>query len=221
MAGDWLKIEHATVDKPEVLEMADLLGTSSDDVFGKLFRVWIWFDQQSRNGDAGGVTGNALMRFIDRLVASQGFASCMKKVGWLTDSGIPNFDRHNGESAKNRALTRKRMKRLRDGASVTIASPEKRREEKTPIVPSSPKFDDFWKLYPGPRKVGRSKCLTLWTANGFEAVGDQVLLHVAAMAASPQWKEQEGKFIPSPLTYLNQRRFEDGLPEQPRPRLVI
>jgi len=130
LAGEWIKFEKATIDKPEVLEMADILEISEDAVIGKLLRVWCWFDSQSRDGNAGSVTGNALKRFIDRLVASQGFASCMQKVGWLTDSGIPNFDRHNGESAKKRALTNKRVKRNRNDDSVTKALPEKRREEK-------------------------------------------------------------------------------------------
>jgi hypothetical protein len=87
----WIKFDLATIDKPEVLEMADLLGTSSDDVVGKLLRVWGWFDQQSRDGNAGSVTGNVLKRFIDRLVGSQGFASCMEKVGWLMRLGAPEF----------------------------------------------------------------------------------------------------------------------------------
>lgn len=129
MAGDWIKVEHVTIDKPEVLAMAETLNLHPDEVFGKLFRVWRWFDQQSLNGDAGGVTNVTLMKFIDTLVASQGFAACMKRVGWLTDTGIPNFDRHNGESAKNRALTKRRMKKHRDANVTPTPSPEKRREE--------------------------------------------------------------------------------------------
>ena len=53
-----------------------------------------------------------------------------------------NFDRHNGERTKKRAKTAKRMRKHRaeaaekplrkcDAASVTNASPEKRREEKS------------------------------------------------------------------------------------------
>jgi hypothetical protein len=130
LAGDWIKFELATIDKPEVLQMAEILGTTSDDVVGKLLRVWGWFDQRSINGDAGGVTSVTLMKFIDRHVGSNGFAACMKKVGWLTDDGLPNFERHNGETAKNRALTNKRMKRMRNAGVTQEASPEKRREEK-------------------------------------------------------------------------------------------
>lgn len=133
MAGDWIKFELATIDKPEVIQMADLLTLESDTVVGMLLRVWGWFDQRSLDGNAGGVTGVTLMKLIDRVVNRQGFAACMKKVGWLNDDGLPNFDRHNGETAKKRALTQKRVKRFRN-AHVTqpvtqTASPEKRREE--------------------------------------------------------------------------------------------
>ncbi len=138
MAGDWIKLEHATIDKPEVLEMADLLNINEDEVFGKLFRVWVWFDNQSRDGHAGNVTGVTLMKFIDRLVSSQGFAACMKKVGWLNDDGLPNFERHNGESAKNRALARDRKakERSRESHDETVTREEKRRDI-TPLPPLS------------------------------------------------------------------------------------
>ena len=44
MAGDWLKFEKVTMDKPEVFEMAGILGIDPDAVVGKLLRVWSWFD---------------------------------------------------------------------------------------------------------------------------------------------------------------------------------
>jgi len=56
---------------------------------------------------------------IDRHVGVAGFGSAMQEVGWLLvdDNGVlfPNFDRHNGTSAKSRALTteRKRTQRVR------------------------------------------------------------------------------------------------------------
>lgn len=130
MAGDWIKFELTTLDKPEVIAMADLLETSTYDVVGRLLRVWGWFDQQTRNGNAASVTGTALKRYIDTLSGSQGFAACMQKVGWLSDDGMPNFDRHNGKSAKERALTNDRVKRNRNAPAVTESLPEKRREEK-------------------------------------------------------------------------------------------
>ena len=141
MAGDWIKIETVTPDKPEVFTMADTLGIDPDAVVGKLIRVWIWADQQTRDGNAPSVT----LSLLNRISGVSGFADAMIAVGWLrkTDAGIEfhNFERHNGETAKTRAMTAKRvqkhradkteeLKRKRNGESVTEALPEKRREEK-------------------------------------------------------------------------------------------
>ena len=145
MAGDWIKVEHTTPDKPEVVKLAGILGIDQDAVVGKLLRLWIWADQQSVSGNAITVTNS----FLDRLVFCPGFAAGLVKVGWLNGRegllSIPNFDRHNGQSAKNRANTNRRVANSRKAhhervaktcnANVTLEPlqkplPEKRREEK-------------------------------------------------------------------------------------------
>lgn len=40
VAGDWIKVEHATPDKPEVVLMSSILKIDQDAVTGKLLRVW-------------------------------------------------------------------------------------------------------------------------------------------------------------------------------------
>lgn len=130
MAGDWIKLEHTTPDKPEIDQLATALGIDQDCAFGKCVRLWIWADQQSVNGDGLSVT-NA---FVDRLVFCNGFAKALCKVGWLSGRdgrlSIPNFCQHNGETAKTRALSARRnaAKRKRDARSVTSASPREERE---------------------------------------------------------------------------------------------
>ncbi|MFM0100304.1 conserved phage C-terminal domain-containing protein [Paraburkholderia nemoris] len=105
----WLKVEVETPDKPEIWSMADVLGIDADTVFGKVFRVWRWFDQHTEDGNATGVT----FLLVDRVAGITGFAAAMEKVGWLgkTDQGLslPNFNRHNGQTAKNRANTAVRV----------------------------------------------------------------------------------------------------------------
>ncbi|GAA4455355.1 hypothetical protein [Novipirellula rosea] len=127
MAGDWLKIETTTPDKPEVFRIADELGIDPDAVVGKLFRVWVWADQQTFDGNASSVTRSLL----DRISGVSNFADAMLSCGWLVESEhgltFPNFDRHNGKTAKTRALTRKRVENHRNACSVTSALPEKRR----------------------------------------------------------------------------------------------
>jgi len=136
MAGDWLKFETATLDKPEVWAIAQDLSIDPDAVIGKLLRVWSWFDQQSTIGNAPSVT----KALLDRCAGVTGFCDSVIKAGWMVDDGrflsLPNFDRHNGNTAKSRALTSKRVKKHRssddsecNAPSVTKALPEKRREE--------------------------------------------------------------------------------------------
>jgi hypothetical protein len=149
MAGDWIKFELATPDKPEVWEMAARLGVDPDAVTGKLLRVWGWFDQHTKEGNAPSVTKSLL----DRLVGVNGFCNSMIESGWMVEENetiyLPNFDRHNGKTAKQRALTAKRVAEHKqksneegNGESVTSALPreEKRREEETP--PCSPPAGD-------------------------------------------------------------------------------
>jgi uncharacterized protein YdaU (DUF1376 family) len=71
-------------------------------------------------------------------------------------------------------------------------------------------FNEFWRTWPNTqRKAAKSECLKRWKVRGLERVAPQITAHVAAMKTSKQW--QDG-FEPAPLTYLNQRRWEDGLP---------
>lgn len=109
MAGDWIKFELTTLDKPEVCQIADLADIDPDAVIGKLMRVWGWFDQQTEKGNAPSVS----KKLLDRLVGVTGFCEHMKSVAWMIEEGglisLPHFDRHNGKTAKNRLLTAKRV----------------------------------------------------------------------------------------------------------------
>ena len=146
MAGDWIKIEKITPEKPEILKMAMILKRNSDEIFGKIFKIWRWADDQSVDGTGMQITA----KFLDRLAGKKGFAEAMRAVGWLSGEDgnleFPGFLRHNGESAKARAETNRRVADHRAakkaaGEGVTEKAlqkplPEKRREESnTPQPP--------------------------------------------------------------------------------------
>lgn len=143
MAGDWIKFQIDTPDKPEVVAIASRLGIDPDAVVGKLIRVWSWFDKHTRDGNAESVT----LAFLDRITSCDGFGEQMVFVGWLEQNGstltMVNFAYHNGTSAKSRALGKNRQEKHRDNndksndTSVTKALPEKRREEKNIDTASS------------------------------------------------------------------------------------
>jgi hypothetical protein len=136
MAGDWIKIEVTTPDKPEVHQIAEQLGIDPDAVLGKLIRVWAWADQQTFDGNAVGVTRSLL----DRLTGVAGFAESMVSTGWLINENgslmFPHFGRHNGKTAKTRALTRKRVQEHRNANVTPTALP---REEIEKSKKSKPK----------------------------------------------------------------------------------
>ena len=111
MAGDWIKLQKDTPEKPEVLAISSRLGLDPDAVVGKLVRIWSWFDTHTINGNAESVS----FAFLDRITGVTGFAEQMMLVGWLIQNGsvltLPHFEYHNGETAKKRALVNKRVQK--------------------------------------------------------------------------------------------------------------
>lgn len=210
MAGDWLKMELEISDKPEVHYIANALNLDPDAVVGKLIRVWAWFNKHTTDGNGVGVT----YLLLDRITSVTGFGEMMCLAGWLEQRDkvlhMPNFDRHNGESAKKRALTAKRVSKLRNAPSVTQALPEKRREESTY---STQNFGRFWKAYP--RKLAKGDAEKAWNAlKPDDTLAEQILKAVAAAQKSEDWRKDGGKFIPYPATWLRAKRWldESGAP---------
>lgn len=115
MAGDWIKVETTTPDKPEVFAISEVLKIEPDAVLGKLIRLWVWADQQTYDGAVA-----IPDKVVDRLVNQEGFANAMRTTGWLGDDGFPNFERHNGTTAKRRADGAKRVAKHRKDSNAYV-----------------------------------------------------------------------------------------------------
>lgn len=112
----WIKVEVTTPDKPEVVAMQTRLGLKDHDtVVGKLVRLWAWADANSVDGQAVKIT----RAWIDGYVRLKGFAAALEAEDWLSgpDGAItfPNFERHNGDSAKKRAVETRKKQNQRAG----------------------------------------------------------------------------------------------------------
>lgn len=71
-----------------------------------------------------------------------------------------------------------------------------------------PGFAAFWQAWPsGDRKQARGKCLEAWKKAKAEADAALVVAHVERLKAG-EWKRDGGAYVPAPLVYLNQRRWE-------------
>jgi uncharacterized protein YdaU (DUF1376 family) len=85
-------------------------------------------------------------------------------------------------------------------------NPKKIQIQKKNINTSS-KFDEFWNAWPSSkRKVAKSECQKKWAKAGCDAVAETIIAQVNAMKVTEQWTTG---FEPAPLTYINQRRWED------------
>ena len=78
-----------------------------------------------------------------------------------------------------------------------------------PRTQSAARFAEFWQAWPaGPRKQAKAECEKKWKARGLDDLADEIIGHVRAILKTKQFQD----FTPAPLTYLNQRRWEDGAP---------
>lgn len=215
MAGDWIKMQINLDHSPEVIRLSTSLEIPETQVVGSLFKLWSWADQHTEDGNACGVT----YFWIDRYIGVDGFALALADVGWLSESEdgllIPNFDRHNGKSAKHRAKTNQRVAqhRKRNGDAVTDRArkplPEKTREEKkTKNIKKrySPLFESFWSLWPPQRKQGKAAASRAFAKAIKTEPAENIITAANNFSKSPK---AHGEYCPQPSTWLNQERWLD------------
>jgi hypothetical protein len=143
MAGDWIKLQVATPHKPEVLRMAEVLGVPRREMVGILVDFLCWLDTNARHADVTHVSRKCL----DDVLACTGLSAVLELVGWVKwdDAAclmtVSNYDRHNGESSKNRALAteRKRIQRSRECHEENVTREEKRRDTTAKAVVQQPR----------------------------------------------------------------------------------
>lgn len=157
MSG-WIKMGTGLRTHPKVGRMAAVLKTDRLRVIGGLHAVWCVFDEHTTDGWLPWYT----LQMMDEAIGWRGFSAAMADIGWLIEcpEGLqaPEYEEHNGASAKRRALDTDRKKSARDAdksahgswntdgqmsasdanKSTTERGPEKEkiRERNTPPTPS-------------------------------------------------------------------------------------
>ena len=117
----WIKIETHTPDKAEIRHMARLCHCSQAEAFLAFFRVLVWLDEQTEDGQVDFFT----VEDADDIAGLSGFGEALAEVRWIIfgpgGAVVANWDRHNGQSAKRRCLDAERSRRGRErhAASVT------------------------------------------------------------------------------------------------------
>lgn len=151
--------------------------------------------------------------------------------GYINSRCDAEIAKYQSQVAVNRALGKKggRPKTRMDKGFKKVESesatesepnnnPKKIQIQKKNINTSS-KFDEFWQLWPSSkRKVAKSECEKKWLKHDLDLVATKILSHVSQLKRSEQWLSG---FDPAPLTYINQRRWEDDDSQQAPARRVI
>ncbi len=121
------------------------------------------------------------------------------------------------------ARMREKQAKARASASARYANAERTQSERraeallptptpTPNNPPSPLpggFVAFWNAWPQHhRKAGKPQCLRKWQGKGCEAIADRIVSAVNAAKRSAEWTKDGGAYIPAPLAWLNQERWE-------------
>lgn len=120
MATRWIKVETCTPEKPELRQIARLCHCSKADAFLAFFRFFVWADEQTEDGWVRLMTPTD----VDEVALLSGFGTALQEVRWVDfdtkGMQINNWDRHNGQSAKRRAMDAERKRGVREmSASYT------------------------------------------------------------------------------------------------------
>lgn len=119
VSAQFIRIRKGISSDPDVLQISMMTGLDEFGVVGRLSDIWDWVDSHSTDGI--GLTASDA--WIDRRVGCDGFAAAMRAVNWLSgESGcltFPQWDRHNSNTAKARALESEAKRLRRAEASQT------------------------------------------------------------------------------------------------------
>lgn len=225
MAGmDWFRWHHGSVNDPKFQLVAKKAGASVAEVIA----VWACLLEAASQAEDRGNPGELDFDALDcSLGLDDGKARAiyarMNERGLFDEDGVLTaWERRQPkrEREDDTAAERKRRQRERDGhaqdervtpshATSHQKTPreEKSREEekKENILPG---FALFWAAWPSSdRKQARGKCHDAWKKAGAEPHAALVVAHVERMKAGA-WQRDGGQYVPAPLTYLNQRRWD-------------
>lgn len=137
MAEPWIKIRHVLASSPKVIGIADALKVEVCTALGATIMLLILADTHTVNGQLDHFS----FARVDEMLRVPGYCAAAESVGLLrkTDTGIAllDFKKHNGSSAKKRALAQLRQARTRTSPasrfcharSVTKTSPEQEQAE--------------------------------------------------------------------------------------------
>ena len=124
----WIKIDVDTPNKRAIVRLACDCRVSRGDAFLAFFRLYSWLDEQTADGVLYADADE-----VDAVARLEGTAASLANSGWLAFSPdgrltVTNWQEHNGQSAKRRAMNAKYQTECR----------ERKRKAGAPVRPCPP-----------------------------------------------------------------------------------
>lgn len=134
------------------------------------------------------------------------------ETGYFNHRCDAEIARYNKQVENNRSLgkrggrPKKTESKSNQNRKLTLTEEEKEINTISSQATKS-RFDEFWAVWPpSKRKVAKSACEAKWRRQALDPLADKIIASVTRLRASEQWLSG---FDPAPLTYLNQKRWED------------
>jgi hypothetical protein len=186
----------------------------SGEDFKALF--WAMFDYQVNgtpppelDGDAGLISDFVFPQLERRAERAEAGRSSVQKrwrkewQEYAPDSNV--LGTYYEPNTQDKTKTRQRQNK----DDTPPKSPSGGRAAKAARAPAEG-FEQFWEAYP--RRQAKQAAQAAWDKlrPGAE-LREQILAALSAQKRSAAWREQDGKFIPLPATYINGKRWEDQI----------
>lgn len=216
---DWFRWHHGSVNDPKFQLVAKKAGCSVAEVIA----VWASLLEAASMAEMRGNIGNTDFEAMDCALGLLDGRSAeivleMEGRGLLGNGVIASWDRrqvkreredNSGERVK---VFRERQNHVTPcNANDAQETPrlDKRREEVKTLSPVAG-FEMFWFLYP--RKKSKGAAEKVWAKiKPNEQLQALICDGVRRAKTSADWKKDDGKFIPYPASWLNDKGWEDGL----------
>jgi hypothetical protein len=85
-------------------------------------------------------------------------------------------------------------------------------------------FEAFWQAWPSntqtySRKGCKAECRKRWIKHHHETQAEQIVKHIEWLKTCADWLKDGGAYIPAPLVYLNQQRWDGA--DIPTPKAEV
>lgn len=224
----WIESHQRLRSEPKVYALAERLGVGLPHAIGILHLLWWLVIDIAEDGDTSGLP-SALLRRELHTDDPAGVMAALRETGFIDPDGkVHNWMDYAGrlinDRNRKRTFRRELAERQEKARAITSPPPPEPKHNDTPLAPKvkakdkaryAVEFEKFWEIYPNRKaKPAAERAFIKAREEGTEAA--VIFKAILDHAKTDQWVRDDGKYIPHPATFLNQKRWLDGPTSAPK-----